>query len=266
MQDADDDGSCKEACEGGGNVRPLDCGEPGACVDRAGERECNCDDGFTGPRCDGCNEGTQLVGVSCEPTCEGGGAIEALDCNFGSCEDPSVAGPRHCDCWTGYTGEHCDECAVGYQDNDGNGTCLASCAGGSFLAPETCSGHGTCADASGLIDCACEQGHVGYACDQGAPGYRAADAPGECELDEPSELGMKLWLDADHGSSLGLDESYRAAYREDRHDDAIELQAGATDQRPKYVAKGLNDRPVLRLDTGDELAFDHWTGLINEHQ
>ncbi len=65
----------------------------------------------------------------------------------------------------GYTGTTCSTCATGYQDNDGNGTCLPTCA---TFTPTACNGHGTCADTSGLATCTCQTGYAGSQCERSA--------------------------------------------------------------------------------------------------
>jgi hypothetical protein len=83
-----------------------------------------------------CAEGR--FGADCAGTCT---------CVHGTCDD-DVYGTGSCACDAGYTGASCDTCAEGYQDNDGNGTCLPSCA----LTP--CGGSG-CDDSTGEAICAC---------------------------------------------------------------------------------------------------------------
>ncbi len=72
-------------------------------------------------------------------------------------------------------GPGCKECCVGYQDNDGDGTCLPDC------TTQDCSGHGTCDDSGGTAVCACDVGYTGAECDTCAAGYQDNDGNGTCQ-------------------------------------------------------------------------------------
>lgn len=58
-----------------------------------------------------------------------------------------IDGAAQCVCDAGYAGDQCDTCADGYQDNDGDGTCLPSC------EITECSEGFECTDASGTAQC-----------------------------------------------------------------------------------------------------------------
>ncbi|MDX2019361.1 MAG: calcium-binding EGF-like domain-containing protein [Deltaproteobacteria bacterium] len=88
-------------------------------------------------------------------------ANTVLNCNaHGTCDD-TLSTPV-CKCSTGYEGVACAACAIGFQDNDANGTCSASCASNGLNA---CSGNGTCNDASGVAKCECQADYTGLACE-----------------------------------------------------------------------------------------------------
>ena len=68
-----------------------------------------------------------------------------------------------CDCPAAYTGNECQNCANGFQDNDNNGSCLTAC------SVTTCSANSTCYDAAGAATCLCDEG------------YQDDDNNGSCE-------------------------------------------------------------------------------------
>lgn len=80
----------------------------------------------------------------------------ALDCGEnGTCVD--TAGTASCSCADGYAGTTCDECAQDYID-DGNGTCILSCA-------LDCGENGSCDNSNGTDECICDVGYAGDACE-----------------------------------------------------------------------------------------------------
>jgi cysteine-rich repeat protein len=146
-QDNDGDGVCATACSASA------CSGHGTCSDVSGLLACSCDTGYAGPACATCaadhqdNDGDQ----TCLPAC-----VTDPCHGHGACNDDT--GTPECVCDTGYTGPGCAECAVGYQDNDGNHTCVAAC------APDTCSGNGRCVDDSGSVQCLCYGGWAPPTC------------------------------------------------------------------------------------------------------
>jgi len=152
-QDNDGDGTCTADCDTAG----LDCGDHGVCDDGAGTAACACDEGWGGDACERCADDWQDNdgdGV-CEPGC--GAAV--IDCGeHGFCIDSS--GQVECRCATGHAGEICDECAEGYQDNDGDGACEIGC----DLFGGACGVHGHCDDSTGAAMCVCDEGHTGDDC------------------------------------------------------------------------------------------------------
>ncbi len=157
-------------------------------------------------------------------------------------------------CPEGYAGVDCTACAVGYQDDDANGTCLPGCDAEGDLALD-CGDFGACdvAMETGERACACDEGHAGADCSTCAPGY-VQDAPGTgCELDLPSTTMLRLWLDADT-QSFGLAENNRVASWEDRRGEVIaSLAAPASQAQPLYVGGALGGRPVVRFEGNDVL-------------
>jgi len=72
---------------------------------------------------------------------------------FGTCSE--ATGVAVCTCSVGHTGANCASCATGYQDNDTNGSCFASCS----LAGACCGAGSSCTDISGTAVCgACGSG------------------------------------------------------------------------------------------------------------
>jgi hypothetical protein len=74
-------------------------------------------------------------------------------------------------------GMNCENCADGYQDNDGDGACLPTC----LTEGMTCSGHGTCDDGDGTAACSCQIEYKGADCDLCADGFQDDDTNGTCE-------------------------------------------------------------------------------------
>ncbi len=171
-QDNDNSGTCEPDCATSG----LNCGSNGACADTSGVAICACDTGYTGAACDVCASGYQDNDDN--GTCASNCATSGLNCGqFGACSD--ATGEALCACDTGYTGAACDACALGYQDNDDNGTCVPNCATSGL----NCGEFGTCSDNSGVARCACDIGYTGAACDACATGYQDNDQDGVCAPD-----------------------------------------------------------------------------------
>lgn len=156
-QDNDHDGSCLATCD----TALLDCGSGSRCHDEDGEALCQCDDGLQDNDGDG----------ECLPTCAASG--EACG-GHGTCHDDT--GAVGCTCDAGYAGDGCGVCAVGFQDNDGDGTCFWNC----DLSNLDCPAHGHCEDSSGEALCACDAAYDGIDCRACAAGYQDRDHDGEC--------------------------------------------------------------------------------------
>ncbi len=146
-QDNDGDSVCEPSCA----HAELGCNDHGTCNDSSGTVVCQCDAGYQGENCNDCvgNYQDNDHDGTCEPSC----ASQTLDCGHGACDDSS--GQVTCSCDEEYTGQYCDDCAPGYQDNDHDGSCLETCA----TAAYTCSGIGVCADTSGVAKCDCNDGY-----------------------------------------------------------------------------------------------------------
>jgi len=160
---------------GGGDECAVDsCSGHGTCDDASGDIVCTCDAGYAGDVCDACATGYHDDGQgTCVPdavTCQ------ADSCSgHGACDDTS--GAIVCTCDAGYTGAACDACAAGYHD-DGAGACVADTTCGA----NTCSGHGTCDDTTGVLVCTCDAGYAGDSCEVCAAGYHD-DGAGACVAD-----------------------------------------------------------------------------------
>jgi Clostripain family len=165
-QDNDDDGVCQPTCE---TAYPY-CGH-GKCDDVGGAPLCVCSPTWGGDHCDACADGFQDNDQ--DGKCESDCATALLTCEHGMCDD--TEGEAVCVCDVAYGGEDCSTCGWGYQDNDGDGLCTASCA----KAALDC-GHGTCRDALGEPACACDDGYQGTACEACQPTHQDNDQDGVC--------------------------------------------------------------------------------------
>jgi subtilisin-like proprotein convertase family protein len=153
----------------GPGCQPCTCAA-GSCDDGIdGDGSCTCPTGLTGPNCDRCASGFQDRDE--DGTCEEACATNTCS-NHGNCDDS--LGEVRCSCFTGYTASRCTECAVGYQDNDDNTTCLRAC------DEDTCNDHGECDDADGTVGCECSGGYTGAFCDNCEEGDQDNDDNGTC--------------------------------------------------------------------------------------
>ncbi|HVJ18915.1 MAG TPA: hypothetical protein VM686_26020 [Polyangiaceae bacterium] len=150
---------------------PGVCGDHAECVSDEQEDFCACDLAYEGRLCESCVEGYQdndLDG-SCEPRCSQAG----LDCEAPTrCSDAS--GTPECVCPTGYVGESCEQCAVGYRDYEGD--CVLSCE----AADLECGPREVCDDSGAAPRCVCLEGYSGPACDGCATGYHLDQPTGAC--------------------------------------------------------------------------------------
>ncbi len=132
-----------------------------------------------------------LVGASlllvAAASCNTTGMIVGSECNGHG--DKTVDG---CVCDDGYGGDSCGNCAAGYQDNDGDGTCNVNCE----TAGLTCDPPNQCVDYGGVAECDCERGYTGDDCTACAENFQDNDSNGTCE---PSCSNPDLGC-GDHGT------------------------------------------------------------------
>ncbi|MBW2701877.1 MAG: hypothetical protein JRF33_13760 [Deltaproteobacteria bacterium] len=176
-QDHDGDGACWPSCV----TVNLDCGEHGQCEDDSGEAICECFPAYTGASCQLCAMDYQDHDENgeCEPDCNLAGLVCAAHSH---CEDNS--GEAQCVCDAGYAEPDCVACAEGYQDSDGDGSCLPTCEALAW----TCSGHGVCGYENGQAVCICDE--AGGFFPDGLGNCIGADAGHDCAL--PLELDLSV--------------------------------------------------------------------------
>ncbi|MEZ4459215.1 MAG: hypothetical protein R3E66_05730 [bacterium] len=148
------------------------CSAAQTCSVEDGAIVCACPSGLTGENCDACATGFQDKDGDglCEPDCANAG----LDCGAnGACSDDG--GIALCVCNMAYAGANCDACDEGYQDQDGDGTCLQDCATSGL----DCNS-GTCLIRQGAPTCDCPEGSGGDDCSQCGAGYQDNDGDGVC--------------------------------------------------------------------------------------
>jgi hypothetical protein len=161
------------ACGKGGEPQVCGtamCSERQTCANAAAST-CACRPEYTGNDCASCARGYTSQGGKCVPV--------PIDCktspgicgSHGACVSGGFAGPDTCVCQNGYSGHTCQVCADGFQDNDRNGTCTASC------ASMTCQGQQVCSDTTGTARCACTGNRTGINCDMCPSGWTLR--PGE---------------------------------------------------------------------------------------
>lgn len=150
---------------------PTVCGLHGTCVDSPDGDSCRCDELYEGHLCERCASGYQdndSDGV-CRPTC----ATAALDCKAPSrCSDER--GTAVCECPTGYTGDDCARCALGYRDT--GSACVPTCAASELR----CAPNQVCVDEPTGARCVCPKGYAGTGCTSCAQGYRQDPSTGVC--------------------------------------------------------------------------------------
>jgi hypothetical protein len=153
--------------KGGGVCGETTCSARQTCDESSSPARCKCLAAYTGATCMSCARGFT--------TNAGGDCVEiTIDCQAnpnvcgtrGSCVDVGT-GNDVCSCKPGYAGHACGSCADGYQDNDSNGVCEASC----LSSMTTCAAPQVCSDATGRRVCSCPGGRTGTSCDQCPSGY-----------------------------------------------------------------------------------------------
>jgi len=141
-----------------------------------------------------CSVALTLAGCSdpepqtCTPNCEGktcgddgcggvcGQCTDTQTCNAsGVCEcTPIDCAGRECGAngCNGFCGTDAQgKCPTGKTCST-LGKCVSTC------QPNSCSGHGTCADSTGAVVCTCAEGYTGAACSECAAGYQDNDTEG----------------------------------------------------------------------------------------
>ncbi|MBN2495033.1 MAG: hypothetical protein JXR96_10615 [Deltaproteobacteria bacterium] len=172
-QDRDADGLCLPDCDTAG----IECGDHGSCSDASGMARCVCDEGYLGQDCSSCDEPGGWQDHDGDGECLPGCGLTTCE-GHAHCEDGS--GQAVCICDSGYTGAGCSECADGYQDENGDGSCEPTCA----TAGLQCGEHGTCViSAAGRPICECQTGYTGSSCQLCAAGYQDHDGDGICAAD-----------------------------------------------------------------------------------
>ncbi|PKN54765.1 MAG: hypothetical protein CVU56_24800, partial [Deltaproteobacteria bacterium HGW-Deltaproteobacteria-14] len=156
----DQDGACvlDETCS------ETTCAGHGTCAATADGLVCTCAQGYTGVACTGCAVGYHRdEGDLCVPneTCE----LDDPCSEHGVCQ--ATGGLVTCACELGWTGAFCQKCAPGYHLDGPSGMCLLD----QQCLPATCSNHGDCDVASGVVTCACAAGYTGDWCEACDDGY-----------------------------------------------------------------------------------------------
>jgi hypothetical protein len=162
-QDNDRDGRCTVACAG------TTCPAMQTCSDATGSARCACPGNRIGTNCDQCPAGWMLRAADgvCVQTC----ASATASCGSKKTCDTSQG---VCVCQAAYTGDQCEACAPGYQDNNHDGTCSASC------AMMVCPTGQSCADSTGTARCACPASRTGTSCELCLSGWVMRPSDGTC--------------------------------------------------------------------------------------
>ena len=155
------------------------CSGNGTCSAATGIVVCACDPGHGGAACEHClsgyhraGDGSCVADESCQPTSCAPNAV---------CDDKG--GVITCTCKPGYAGAGCATCYGGYHA-DAGGDCVLD----QTCLPTSCSGHGTCSAAGGVVACECDAEYAGDACEGCATDHhRVAD--GACVADQTCEAG-----------------------------------------------------------------------------
>ena len=167
-----------------GDEDPAQCGTETCshretCDSMASPPMCVCAEAYTGDECAACAVGYRPTAAGdCEPV--------PIDCDA----DPLICGDNgvcvvtrtreikthSCECNEGWAGHVCQRCDTGWQDNDGDGTCLPTCE----MVGLTCDAPHVCSDAEGIARCACPPGYAGDDCTLCARGYHDPSGSGEC--------------------------------------------------------------------------------------
>lgn len=195
-QDNDRNGVCERRCEYSG----MNCIVNAYCSDKTGTAICHCRTGHQDvdgdlkcyPTCEKwlAPESEEGSGQYCSPEQDSNrdpGLPEYNGPTHGSCVINPEIGKAECACAKNengeaiYIGEHCESCATGYQDEDGDGVCKPDCSGWG----KTCENQGQCKIdlETGDPYCDCAGFWAGETCTECADGYQDDDGDGQCEPD-----------------------------------------------------------------------------------
>lgn len=108
-----------EGCVPGTECAEALCGNRGDCVDDGETLACDCNEGFSGTRCENCADGFVENNQTCVPKV----VCTATSCANGTCID--TTGIAQCKCDSGWGGTWCDETCSGNTCNN-NGICTVS--------------------------------------------------------------------------------------------------------------------------------------------
>jgi hypothetical protein len=150
---------------------PEVCGDYGQCTSSDDGDFCSCEAPYQGRLCEICVDGYQDndLNGSCEPRCSTAGL---------TCQEPTrcsdASGTPECVCPTGYVGEQCQQCALGYRDEGGD--CVLTCE----AADLDCGPREVCDDSDSTPRCVCMEGYAGATCANCAPDYHLDPATGAC--------------------------------------------------------------------------------------
>jgi len=152
----------------------FSCGTHGTCDDSGAAVVCKCVSGYAGRDCSECAAGHHnngpgicVLDQQCMPnSCGGHGACTV------------AAGVVSCACDAGSSGTYCDSCSLGYHR-----TITGTCEVNQACSDNSCTSHGTCADATGTPVCACAAGYAATSCNQCAAGFHL-DTAQVCVLDQ----------------------------------------------------------------------------------
>jgi hypothetical protein len=245
-QDNDKNGTCTPTCGA------TTCPAPQSCSDSTGTARCACSGNKTGTNCDMCPAGWMLR--ASDNTCVQSCATSSTVCGTKKMCDATQG---VCVCRPEYTGDLCDTCAPGYQDNDKNGTCSASC------AMMTCSTGQSCTDTTGTARCACPPNRTGTNCEQCASGWVLRPSDNTCvqTCASVSSCGARRYCDESQGAPICVCQAgYSGA---DCSACATGYTADGAGACVRSAPAGTTLLGAARVDTGEYLvAIDPTAGTV----